>query len=72
MDDTNVVYVYQGISVTLIRGNTIPVKGHQVDLFCKPYPTVENVLLWPSDETLKQLSIDTWVDGRVTAIAFLK
>lgn len=36
----------------------LPRIGDKVDMFYRPFPTVNQVLLWPSSELLKELRCD--------------
>jgi len=44
----------------------IPCIGHKIDLFYHPYPTVVNVLLAPTLETVKGLGLTVHIDAIVT------
>lgn len=44
----------------------LPRVGDKVDLFYRPYPTVSNVLLYPSLDTLDEMGLNQHVDAVIT------
>jgi len=55
--------------VVLISGNAIPPIGSKVDCFQRPYPEVTEILMWPSESTLKDLQI---TETNIEAVVFVR
>lgn len=49
----------------LMETDILPRVGDKVDMFCRPFPVVKNVLLFPSKELLEEFEINE-VDAIVT------
>lgn len=65
----NVLVIRSDGKNTIVNANAIPNKGFTVDVFNQlPYPTVQSVLMWPSEKTLYQLGIqdDIIIEAIVT------
>lgn len=50
----------------IVTSGHIPRVGESVDVFCRPFPTVTNVLNWPGDELLDSLGAPKDIDAIVT------
>lgn len=50
----------------LLTIDYMPVVGHNIDVFCRPFPVVSKVLIRPRAETIKEFGIDVHVDAIIT------
>jgi len=64
-----VVSVVSTGGVILVKGNAIPPIGSRVNLFRRPYPEVKEILMWPSESTLKDLQI---TETNIEAVVFVR